>query len=170
MKYSKEELDKLIENAPRNEKGRPVISEEDFMDNLKDLPNGVMSEGRKVANCGGYLQCGIKGDPKTHENCVKAGEASRAVYAERKKISETIDIFLKKVDDKDGKTMQEKIVEAIGLKAMEGCVGAFEAIRDTVGEKPTDNVNVDVMTDGDKALMQKLLKRMGYDESGDIKE
>ena len=60
--------------------------------------------------------------------------------------------------------MQEKIVEAMGLKAMDGCVGAFEALRDTVGEKPTDNVSVDVMTDGDKELMAKLLKRMGYDE------
>ena len=169
MKYSKEELDKLIENAPKNDKGRPVISEEDFMDNLKDLPNGIMSEGRKVANNGGYIQCGTKDDPKTREYCVKAGAASRAVYAERKKIAETIDIFLKKVD-KDGVTMQDKFVEAILLKAMDGCVGAAEFIRDTVGEKPTDNVAVNAMTDGDKALLQKVLKRMGYDESGDSKE
>lgn len=164
MKYTKEELDKLIENAPRNEKGQPIISDEDFTDNVKDLPKGTRSEDGRYANEGGYLRPGIKGDPKTYENCSKAGEASRAVYAERRKIAETIDIFLKSVDKETGKTMQEKIVEAMGIKAMEGCVGAFEALRDTVGEKPTDNVNVDVMTDGDKALMQKLLKRMGYDE------
>lgn len=166
MKYSKEELDKLIEQAPKNDKGQPVISEEDFMDNVKNLPTGTRSEKGKYAKDGGYVQCGIKGDPKTIENCSKAGKASNEMYQKRKTISETIDIFLKKTDE-NGVTMQEKIVEAMGLKAMDGCVGAFEALRDTVGEKPTDQVNVGVMTEGDKKLMEKLMKRLGYDDSGD---
>lgn len=169
MKYTKEELDKLIENAPKNEKGRPVLSEEDFMDNLKELPNGVESSEGKISRSNGFLTPLKKNDPRSIEIQKKGGYRAGEIYKERKRIAETIDIFLKKVD-KDGKTMQEKIVEAMGLKAMDGCVGAAEFIRDTVGEKPTDNVNVDMMTEGDKALLQKVLKRMGYDESGDIKE
>ena len=164
MKYTKEELDKLIENAPKDEKGRPVISEEDFMDNLKDLPKGIMSEGRKIStNCGGYLQCGIKGDPKTYENCAKGGQAAAENWKRRKTFAESITILLNQKCG-DGQTMQDKIVAAMAAKATDGCVGAAEFLRDTVGEKPTENMNVDVMTDGDKALMQKLLKRMGYDE------
>ena len=169
MKYSPEELKEKIEQAPTDEKGRPIISDEDFMDNLKALPAGTKSESGKIANRGGYLDPGKKGDPKTISNCSKAGKAAQAANAERRKIAETIDIFLKTVDKETGKTMQEKIVEAMGLKAMDGCVGAAEFIRDTVGEKPSDNVSLDVMTDGDKELMTNLMKRLGLDE-GSVKK
>ena len=170
MKYSPEELKEILEQAPTDEKGRPGISDEDFMDNLKELPAGTKSESGKVANNGGYLDPGKKGDPKTISNCSKAGKAAQAANAERRKIAETIDIFLKSVDKETGKTMQEKIVEAMGLKAMDGCVGAAEFIRDTVGEKPTDQVSLDVMTEGDKKLMENLMKRLGCDKSGDTTE
>lgn len=163
MKYTKEELDKLIENAPRNEKGQPIISDEDFTDNIKDLPKGTRSEDGRYANEGGYLRPGIKGDPKTYENCAKGGQAAAENWKRRKTFAESITILLNQKCD-DGKTMQDKIVAAMAMKATDGCVGAAEFLRDTVGEKPTENMNVDVMTDGDKALMQKLLKRMGYDE------
>ena len=169
MKYSKEELDKLIAEAPRDEKGRPIISDEDFMDNLGDLPDGTRTEGGKYAAKGGYVQAGRKGDPQTYENCKKAWTASVESREKRKTFAETIDILLRQ-KDKNGVTTQEKIVLAMAEKASSGCVGAFEALRDTVGEKPTDNVALDVMTDGDKALMEKLLKRMGYDESANIKK
>ena len=169
MKYSKEELDKLIENAPRNEKGQPVISNEDFTDNVSILPMGTRAEDGRYAKDGGYIKPMEKGTARTRAIASSGGKASNEINAERRRISETIDIFLKKAD-KDGVTMQDKFVEAILLKAMEGCVGAAEFIRDTVGEKPTDNVAVNAMTDGDKALLQKVLKRMGYDESGDSKE
>ena len=132
MKYSKEELEKLIEEAPKNEKGQPVISDEDFMDNVKELPNGTRSDTGKIANNGGYLFPPQKGTERAREIALAGGKASREVYAERRKIAETIDIFLKKTDE-NGVTMQEKIVEAMGLKAMDGCVGAFEELRDTVG-------------------------------------
>ena len=169
MKYSPEELNKLLEEAPRNDKGQPVISDEDFMDNLKDLPNETRSESGLYACQGGYVKPLEKGTQRTKEITSKAGKAAQAANAERRKIAETIDIFLKRTDE-NGVTMQEKIVEAMGLKAMDGCVGAFEALRDTVGEKPTDQVSLDVMTEGDKKLMEKLMKRLGYDESGDLKK
>ena len=163
MKYTKEELDKLIENAPKNEKGQPIISDEDFTDNIKDLPKGTRSEDGRYANEGGYLRPGIKGDPKTYENCAKGGQAAAENWKRRKTFAESITILLNQKCG-DGQTMQDKIVAAMAAKATDGCVGAAEFLRDTVGEKPTENMNVDVMTDGDKALMQKLLKRMGYDE------
>ena len=164
MKYSPEELKEILEQAPTDEKGRPVISDEDFMDNLRDLPRGTKSESGKVANNGGFIDLGKKGDPKTIANCSKAGKAAQAANAERRKIAETIDIFLKSVDKETGKTMQEKIVEAMGLKAMDGCVGAFEALRDTVGEKPTDQVSLDVMTDKDREVLKNLTERLGLND------
>ena len=164
MKYSPEELKEILEQAPTDDKGRPIISDEDFLDNLKELPAGTKSENGKVANNGGFLDPGKKGDPKTISNCSKAGKAAQAANAERRKIAETIDIFLKTVDKETGKTMQEKIVEAMGLKAMDGCVGAAEFIRDTVGEKPTDQVSLDVMTDKDREVLKNLTERLGLND------
>lgn len=168
-KLSQEELDKLIAEAPKNDKGQPVIPDDIFMDNLANLPEGTRSEDGKYANDRGYLSPGKKGDPKTIENCSKAGKAAQAIYAERKKFAESIDIFLKKTDA-DGISNQDKIVMALGEKAMDGCVGAFEALRDTVGEKPSDTVSLDVMTDGDKQLMANLMKRLGLDEGSITKQ
>lgn len=167
MKYTEEELNKVLEEAPKNDKGKPILSEEDFFDNLKSLPNGTRSAEGKLANNGGYLDPLSKGSARTKEIAQKGAAAANAAMAERRKIAETIDIFLKKTDE-NGITNQEKIVMAMGAKAMEGCVGAFEALRDTVGEKPSDQVSLDVMTDGDKKLMEKLMKRLGVNESGDI--
>ena len=126
-------------------------------------------EGKLLCKNGGYINLLKKGAPRTIELAIKAGNKAQQMNKERRKIAETIDLFLKSTDE-NGITMQEKIVKAMGLKAMDGCVGAAEFIRDTVGEKPSENVSVDVMTDGDKALMEKLLKRMGYDESGTTTE
>ena len=164
MKYSPEEIKELIDTAPTDEKGRPIISDDVFMDNYKDLPEGTKSDSGKIATRGGYLDPGKKGDPKTISNCSKAGKAAQAANAERRKIAETIDIFLKTVDKETGKTMQEKIVEAMGLKAMDGCVGAAEFIRDTVGEKPTDQVSLDVMTDKDREVLKNLTERLGLND------
>ena len=163
MKYSPEELNKLIEEAPRNEKGQPVISDEDFMDNVKDLPNGTRSDKGKLANNGGYLDPGKKGDPKTIENCSKAGKAANEMYRERKKWAESIDIYLKKTDA-NGISNQDKIVMGMIAKAMEGCVGASEFLRDTVGEKPSDQINLDVMTDKDREVLKNLTERLGLND------
>lgn len=168
-KLTQEELNKLLEEAPKNSKGQSVIPDDVFMDNLANLPEGTRSEDGKYANDKGYLSPGKKGDPKTIENCSKAGKAAQAIYAERKKFAESIDIFLKKTDA-DGISNQDKIVIALGEKAMDGCVGAFEALRDTVGEKPSDTVSLDVMTDGDKQLMANLMKRLGLDEGSITKQ
>ena len=167
MKLSKEELNKLIEEAPRNDKGQPVIPDDVFMDNLDGLPEGVRSDKGKYARQNGYLDPGKKGDPKTIENCSKAGKASNVMYQKRKTWAESIDIFLKKTDE-NGVSNQDKIVAAMVAKAMDGCVGASEFLRDTVGEKPSDQVSLDVMTDGDKQLMEILKKRLGYDGPGSV--
>ena len=96
-------------------------------------------------------------------------EANADSWARKRTFKESITILLNQ-KDANGVSMQDKIVEAMANKALDGCVGAFEALRDTVGEKPTDQVSVDVMTEGDKKLMENLMKRLGCDKSGDTTE
>ena len=169
MKYSPEELKELLAAAPTDAKGRPIISDEDFMDNLKELPDGIISDTKKLSNRSGYIVLMEKGTEKAKEISRMGGEATAETYARRKTFKESITVLLNQKCE-DGQTMQEKIVAAMANKAMDGCVGAFEALRDTVGEKPTDQVSVDVMTEGDKKLMENLMKRLGCDKSGDTTE
>ena len=163
MKYTKEELDKLIEQAPKNDKGKAILPEEDFLDNLKELPQGTRSDTGKVANNGGFLDPCKSGDARSRELQSKGGTNAQKANAERRKIAESIDLFLKRVDE-NGVSMQDRIVEAMGLKAMDGCVGAAEFLRDTVGEKPSDNLNLEVVTDADREIMKNLTERLGLND------
>lgn len=159
MKYSKEELDKLIANAPKNNKGQAIISDEDFMDNLSDLPEGTRSDTGKSANKGGYLRPFEKGSDWTRKIAKSGGDKAAETYARRKTFAESITILLN-AKCEDGQTMQDKIVAAMAGKAIDGCVGAAEFLRDTVGEKPSDQVSLDIMSDADRELIENLKKRI----------
>ena len=68
----------------------------------------------------------------------KGGIASGKARAERKTLREELLLLLS-----HGNT-QEKISLSLIAQAMEGNTKAFEVIRDTVGEKPTDKIEADV--------------------------
>lgn len=70
----------------------------------------------------------------------KGGKASAAAKRERKKLREELAILLENED------MQQKICTALIQQARRGNVKAFEVIRDTVGERPSDNLTIG--TDG----------------------
>lgn len=68
----------------------------------------------------------------------KGGIASGKARAERKTLKEELLLLLSQ-----GNT-QEKISLSLIAQAMEGNVKAFETIRDTVGEKPKENIDLAV--------------------------
>ena len=94
----------------------------------------------------------------------KEDKKTDGLLEQNRKMAETIDLFLKSVDKETGMTMQEKIIAALGSKAMDGCVGAAEFLRDTVGEKPSDQVSLDVMTDKDREVLKNLTERLGLND------
>ena len=67
---------------------------------------------------------------------IKSGE----VRAQRKTLKEELLALLEtKVEDK---TIREKISFSLNQEALSGNVKAFETIRDTIGEKPQDKLNI----------------------------
>ena len=70
----------------------------------------------------------------------KGGIASGKARAERKTLKEELLLLLSQ-----GNT-QEKISLSLIAQAMEGNTKAFEVIRDTVGEKPTDKIETEVVS------------------------
>lgn len=68
----------------------------------------------------------------------KGGIKSGEVRAKKKTLKEELIALLKtKIDNK---TMQEKISFSLIQEALDGNVKAFEIIRDTIGEKPIEQV------------------------------
>lgn len=96
----------------------------------------------------------------------KGGKASAAKKAERKTIREGLLLLLgEPLKDKNGiateKTTQDAVIAGVIKKAINGDVRAAEFIRDTIGEKPVENVKV---TAANKNIMNEIRKRMEADK------
>lgn len=71
----------------------------------------------------------------------KGGVKSAQARRQKKTFKELLKIALE-MRTKNGNTNAEEIVASMILKAQSGDVKAFEAIRDTIGEKPKDEVDL----------------------------
>ena len=100
--------------------------------NLRPQNVRTKTEQREIARMGG----------------IASGEARR----KKKTIRETLEMMLSgKMPD--GATRQDAIVVALMEKALSGDVRAFEAIRDSIGEKP---VNAISGVDGEPLLLPAI--------------
>jgi hypothetical protein len=79
---------------------------------------------------------------EARKNGKKGGIASGKARRERRKFREELLLALETI--KDGKTIQERGVEAILEKFMNGDIQAFTTVRDTIGEKPIEKIEADV--------------------------
>lgn len=76
----------------------------------------------------------------------KGGKAGAISKRKRKAFKEALKTALTViVDEETGATVQDKGIEAIMVKFMAGDIKAFEVVRDTVGEKPTEKQEVKVV-------------------------
>ena len=92
---------------------------------------------------GKATQFGAHGD-STAKECQKK---STKAQAERRTLKEGLLLLLnEQLKDKDGKpsgkTTQDAIIAGLVKRAVSGDTRAFEIIRDTIGEKPVETVNV----------------------------
>ena len=78
----------------------------------------------------------VRSESEAREKGKKGGLKSGEVRRERKLLKEELLLLLS-----TGKT-QEKISVALIKKALKGDIRAFEIIRDTIGEKPTDKQEI----------------------------
>lgn len=85
-------------------------------ENLKPMNKRTKSEQREIAQKAG----------------IKSGEVRRA----RKTLKEELLLLLESGDN------QQKMSVALFQKALKGDIKAFEVIRDTIGEKPTDKQEI----------------------------
>lgn len=80
---------------------------------------------------------------KQKELRAKGGRATGAKKREKKKLREMLEVFLeKKTQDENGNTITtgEAVTLALIKKCLKGDVKAFEVLRDTIGQKPIEEV------------------------------
>ena len=71
----------------------------------------------------------------------KGGKASVKARREKKLLKDELAIIMENVN-KDGKTYQELISTALVKEALKGNTKAYEIIRDTMGQKPKEEISV----------------------------
>lgn len=81
---------------------------------------------------------------KKREIQSKGGKAGAISKRKRKAFKEDLLVALEMIKEND-KTIQDIGVEALLDKYMAGDLKAFEIVRDTIGEKPTDKQEVKVV-------------------------
>ena len=96
-----------------------------------------------MANEQNLIPASMRSKSEVRENSRKGGINSGKTRAERKTLRETLSYLLTQTDT-DGVSYQDKANLALILKAMKGDSKAYEVMRDTIGEKPTDTVKVSV--------------------------
>ena len=71
------------------------------------------------------------------------------------------------IDAKDADTLYDALCVALFGKALSGDAYAFQLIRDSAGDKPTDRseTSVSIMTDKDKEVMAAIERRMRAEKS-----
>lgn len=163
----------------KTEKDFYIVPDEIFNAYYKELPAGTINQSKtkRATSTGGYIGI-FGGDPEADKAIQKKGaETLNAANAQRRKLSETIDIFLKKkasIEEieqlglEDGATKQDALIASMLMKAIErGDVQAGAFIRDTAGEKPTEKVaaEIETITPEDRRQIERILNR---DKTQDI--
>ena len=152
-------------NSKGEEVERYVVPDDIFDKHCKELPNGTRNESKtKICSCTGILTP-LGNDPEKDLEIRRAGrEAQAAVLRQRRTFKEQVDILLA-TKDKNGRSCLENIISAMYDRSQAGDVKAAAFLRDTAGEKPADSLdlNANVITEADQALIEKLKNRTGVD-------
>lgn len=79
---------------------------------------------------------------------VKGGKASGEARRKKKELRELLEIALSQPSENNPNIDRwTEVTAALVKKAMAGDTKAFELVRDTIGQKPTDKIEADVKND-----------------------
>ena len=116
--------------------------------------------------------------PEKHsEDSRRAGKKSQQVQRDTRTMKEILlqllsepapEEEIKKYNLPEGSSNNLVIMAAAAKKAQEGDIRAGEFVRDTIGQMPTKEVNLsaEVITEADKALLEKVSKRLKESKNG----
>ena len=173
---NKPEIKKMdVSGYEKDEKGRPIIPDDVFSSSFRMLPDGCINASRNMVSFqNGYLRLLVSGEKRSREIQAMGAEALNAKFAQRERIADTIDRWLKQPNkDHPEMTNQDVMVASMMQAAQDGNVRAAEYVRDTVGEKPVDRSETEITgaTPAQMALITNVYNRLqGAEQGGDASD
>lgn len=131
--------------------------------NLKPLNTLSPEEAKEIRRKGAYASAEKKRQKRTLKDSALLILEMSVSKESAKTITDNTEI-LKELPD--NLQMQDLMNLSLAREAIEsGNARAYEALRDTSGQKPTDKLEVeaDITTEADRALMLALQNRLGID-------
>lgn len=157
----------------KTEKEFYIVPDEVFDNYYKELPAGTINQSKtkRATATGGYIGIFGNNPEEDKQKQIAGGKALQAAIKQRRKLSETIDIFLRQkasIEEieqlglEEGATKQDALIAAMFTRAIEQKdVAAFNSLRDTAGEKPTEKISAEVetITPEDRKQIERILNR-----------
>ena len=155
-----------VSGGRKDDKGRYILPREVIEQNYKSLPNGCISEDGYIWTANG----GILHKPDI-EVSRKGGKALQATLKQRRTFREAIDYMLREKASKQNieelkltadATNLDVIIAAALKQSAHGNVKAMDFLRDTVGEKPVEQLNADIsgLSEEDKQMLENIKSRL----------
>ena len=175
-KAGKIDIDKI--SLGKSKRGNTIVSNEIFDAYYRELPDKVenASGSWRTVSTGGKIKI-LGGDPENDLKIQTAGGNSlQATRQQQRTFKEVISEMLVSpatLEDRErlglheGATQLEVIIAGQLRQAGKGNSKAAEFLRDTVGEKPTENINASIesITPEDKELLERVSARLKNQKS-----
>lgn len=161
----------------KDDKNNYIIPDHLFDIYFRELPKGTKNSSGTWRACNNGKIKIFGGDPEDDKRIQDKGrEANSSAWVKRRTCREILEDLARMPADSDtlerlglaeGTNNLEAATFAQYRKAQQGDTKAMEYIRDTVGEKPTENINatVESITPEDKALLDRVAARLKNDNS-----
>ena len=158
-----------VSGGRKDDKGRYILPREVIEQNYKCLPDGCISEDGGIWTANG----GILHMPD-REVRRKGGKALQSTLRQRRTFREAIDLMLREKASKQNiaelrlekdATNLDVIIAAALKQSAHGNVKAMDFLRDTVGEKPVEQLNADIsgLSEEDKQMLENIKNRLQED-------
>ena len=160
------EIDKI--SLGTDDKNRHIVADDIFDNYYKELPEGTRNKsGTFFTYKGGKLRTLGSNPDKDIEIQRSGANTLNANLAQRKTNKEVIDIIFRSKAPKEAierlglpenATMIEAINSSMFQEALKGNTKAYELLRDTAGEKPTEKIDASLsaMTEDQKKILEDI--------------
>lgn len=159
----------LVSGGRKDDKGRFILPRDVIEKHYKSLPSGCVSDDRQVWTCDhGLLRM------PNEEVRRKGAESLNARNAQRRTFREAIDVMLRDKANKqnieelhltEDATNLDVIIAAALKQSAHGNVKAMDFLRDTVGEKPAEQLSAEItgLSAEDKQMLENIKNRLQED-------
>ena len=158
-----------VSGGRKDDKGRYILPREVIEQNYKSLPDGCISEDGGIWTANG----GILHMPD-REVRRKGGKALQSTLRQRRTFREAIDLMLREKASKQNiaelrlekdATNLDVIIAAALKQSAHGNVKAMDFLRDTVGEKPVEQLSAEItgLSAEDKQMLENIQNRLEED-------